>query len=222
MPSRPPGECRELVHEVVRVLGEESGADHYEITLAELADILTAKVQPAARDAGVRFAVELSAEGKLANRHANLVLLILENLLHNAFQVTPRGQRVQLSIAAHGEEVRFEVADAGPGFPPHLLKNLFAVCRSTKGGSGLGLAISRQLAEPPRGATRTQEQHRCGLRLRADFAARLACRRRGRTRGGGRTGRGWFRSTSNRPDGEQGRGLPRELRRTSHLNWELN
>ena len=90
--------------------------------------------------------MELSAEGKLANRHANLVLLILENLLHNAFQVTPRGQRVQLSMAAHGEHVRFEVVDAGPGFPPHLLKNLFAVCRSTKGGSGLGLAISRQLA----------------------------------------------------------------------------
>jgi signal transduction histidine kinase len=135
-----------LVHEVVRVLGEESGADQYEITLAELADILTAKVQPAARDVGVRLVVELSAEGKLANRHANLVLLILENLLQNAFQVTPPGQRVQLSIAAHGEEVRFEVADAGPGFPPHLLKDLFAVCRSTKGGSGLGLAISRQLA----------------------------------------------------------------------------
>ena len=137
---------QKLVHEVVRVLGEESGADHYEITLAELAEILTAKVQPAAREAGVLFVVALSAEGKLANRHANLVLLILENLLHNAFQVTPRGRQVQLSIAPHGEEVTFEVADAGPGFPPHLLKNLFAVCRSTKGGSGLGLAISRQLA----------------------------------------------------------------------------
>ena len=87
---------QKLVHEVVRVLGEESGVDHYEISLAELADILTAKVQPAAQDAGVRFVVELSAEGELANRHANLVLLILENLLHNAFQVTPRGQRVQV------------------------------------------------------------------------------------------------------------------------------
>ena len=137
---------QKLVHEVVRVLGEESGADQYEITLAELVDILTAKVQPTAREAGVSFVVELSAEGKLANRHANLVLLILENLLHNAFQVTPRGQRVQLSLTAHGEDVRFEVADAGSGFPPHLLKNLFSVCRSTKGGSGLGLAISRQLA----------------------------------------------------------------------------
>jgi len=137
---------QKLVHEVVRVLGEESGADHYEISLAELADILTAKVQAAARDAGVHLVVESSAEGELANRHANLVLLILENLLHNAIQVTPRGQRVQLSIAAQGEDISFEVADAGPGFPPHLLKNLFAVCRSTKGGSGLGLAISRQLA----------------------------------------------------------------------------
>jgi signal transduction histidine kinase len=140
------GRMQKLVHEVVRVLGEEGGVDHYEITLAELADILAAKVRSAAQDAGVQFVVELSAEGELANRHANLVLLILENLLHNAFQVTPRGQRVRLSIAARSESVTFAVADAGPGFPPHLLKDLFAVCRSTQGGSGLGLAISRQLA----------------------------------------------------------------------------
>jgi signal transduction histidine kinase len=135
-----------LVQEVVRVLGEQNAADQYEITLGELADILTTKLQPAAQAAGVRFQAHLSTDGKLHNRHANLMLLILENLVHNALQVTPPGQRVQVSFAETAGHITCEVVDSGPGFPPHLLKNLFTVCRSTKGGSGLGLAISHQLA----------------------------------------------------------------------------
>jgi signal transduction histidine kinase len=135
-----------LVHEVVRVLGEETAASQYEITLAELGDLLSARVQAAAQETGVVFAVDISAEGKLANRHANLVVLIIENLVQNALQATPRGQRVQVTVAPKGQDVVCEITDAGPGLAPHLLKTLFAPCRSTKGGSGLGLAISRQLA----------------------------------------------------------------------------
>jgi len=137
---------QKLVHEVVRVLGEENAVDQYEITLSELADVLYAKVQPMAQEAGVPSQVRLSAQGTLGNRAANLVLLILENLVHNALQVTPRGQPVRVSMTTIGDEVVCEVSDAGPGFPTHLLKSVFTPCRSTQGGSGLGLAISRQLA----------------------------------------------------------------------------
>lgn len=136
---------QQLVHDVVRVLGEEHGADHYEITLAELAGILNDKVRPAAERAGVGWETQLTASGHLANRHANLVLLILENLALNALQVTPCGRHVRLSLAPAADGVVCAVADEGPGFPPHLRKSLFAPCRSTKGGSGLGLAISKQL-----------------------------------------------------------------------------
>lgn len=135
-----------LVREVVRVLGEENGTDQYEITLAELAGILSAKLRPATEQAGVPCEVRLSAAGQLANRHANLVLLILENLVQNALQVTPRGRRVNVTLSGGDGAVVCEVRDEGPGFPPHLLPDVFRPCRSTKGGSGLGLAISRQLA----------------------------------------------------------------------------
>ena len=137
---------QKLVHDVVRVLGELDGTDRYEITLAELAGILSEKVQVSTQAFGVACEMKLFAEGTLDNRHANLILLILENLVHNALQVTPRGRRVQVSFAASGNDIVCEVADEGPGFPPHLLKTLFTPCRSTKGGSGLGLAISQQMA----------------------------------------------------------------------------
>ena len=138
---------QQLVHEVVRVLGEETDVSHYEITFAELAEVLSAKIQPVAERAGVSCEVNQLAEGKISNHHANLMLLILENLAHNAIQVTPRGKRVQVSITSTGDDISCAVADEGPGFPPHLRNSLFTPCRSTKGGSGLGLAISRQLAQ---------------------------------------------------------------------------
>jgi signal transduction histidine kinase len=135
-----------LVHEVVRVLSETRGGDHYELTLAELVDVLNGKVHPAVRDAGVHLLTEISTGGSLSNHHANLVLLILENLIHNALKVTPQGQWVRVRFAAQNGDVRCEVADRGPGIPPEVLPRLFTPCRSTQGGSGLGLAISRQLA----------------------------------------------------------------------------
>ena len=137
---------QELVQEVVRVLGEQDSRESYEITLEELAHVLESKVRPLAQDLGVNWEVELSVQGRLANHRANVVLLILENLVSNALQVTPRGKTVRTSFFDDGPSIVCEVADEGPGFPQSALGNLFMPCRSTKGGAGLGLAISKQLA----------------------------------------------------------------------------
>lgn len=135
-----------LVQDIVRILGEAQGSDQYEISFVELADIVAAQARPQAEAAGVRFAAEATAAGQLTNQHANVVLLILENLVANAIQATPSGRQVQLGMRAQEGGVVCEVKDEGPGIPAGLLRVLFTPCRSTKGGSGLGLAISRQLA----------------------------------------------------------------------------
>jgi signal transduction histidine kinase len=134
------------VQEVVRVLGEENGADNYEITFNELAGILSGKIRSAAQAAGVHCEVSSRTDGCLANRHANLVLLILENLARNALQVTPAGRTVKVLFAPGPDGVMCRVTDEGPGFPAELRDRLFTPCRSTKGGNGIGLAISHQLA----------------------------------------------------------------------------
>jgi two-component system phosphate regulon sensor histidine kinase PhoR len=93
------------------------------------------------------LATRSTTQAKLANRTANLTLLILENLVHNAFKVTPAGRavRVEFEPAPEGG-VRCLVADEGPGMPAAMIPRLFMPCPSTHGGSGLGLAISKQLA----------------------------------------------------------------------------
>jgi signal transduction histidine kinase len=137
---------RRLVHEVVRVLGEETGGDRYEMSLEECGKVLAGKVQPVAREFGVVCEIVVLSRRRLANHPANIVLLILDNLINNSLQVTAPGKKARVTIRDGEEGVVCEVADEGPGFPEALTRTPFAPCRSTKGGAGLGLAISQQLA----------------------------------------------------------------------------
>jgi len=137
---------QQLVHDVVRVLGEERGGDQYQVSLGDLVSVLNHKLQGTVRDSGANLVTEINTTAEISNRHANLVLLILENLIHNALQVTPKGKSVVLRFAPQPEGIRCEVEDCGPGIPAGIAPVLFTPCRSTQGGSGLGLAISKQLA----------------------------------------------------------------------------
>jgi signal transduction histidine kinase len=138
---------QQLVDEVVRVLGEERVGEQYELSITELADVLRHKLAAAAETAGVELAVRAHTRASLNNRTANLTLLILENLVHNALKVSPSNSIVRVEFnAAEGGGVMCSIADEGPGLPPEVMPRLFTPCRSTHGGSGLGLAISRQLA----------------------------------------------------------------------------
>ncbi|MEI2723108.1 MAG: HAMP domain-containing sensor histidine kinase [Verrucomicrobiota bacterium] len=137
---------QQLVHDVVRVLGEERGGDQYQITLAELVEVMNGKLGSVVAESGVHLVTVLDAQGELSNRHANLILLVMENLIHNALKVTPRGGKVCVRLIGDGDSVCCEVADEGSGISNQVLLRLFTPCHSTHGGSGLGLAISKQLA----------------------------------------------------------------------------
>jgi len=136
-----------LIARVVRVLEEQQTVEDFEVARDELAEIISNKLLPATKLAGVRLTVESAGDGVLSNRDASLVMLIIENLVQNAIDETPSGKTVSLRLGWEGGQFVFQVRDQGPGFPAALKERLFAPCRSTKaGGSGIGLAISRQLA----------------------------------------------------------------------------
>jgi signal transduction histidine kinase len=136
-----------MISDIVRVLNEHDGLSRYEVTLTELMQMISARTLPAAREARVDLRVESNAEGILVSRDANLILLILENLIHNAIHASPAGGTVTIRAIEDAGAVVCEVRDQGPGFPEPLRSSLFVPCRSSKeGGSGIGLAISKQLA----------------------------------------------------------------------------
>ncbi|MBI4658077.1 MAG: HAMP domain-containing histidine kinase [Verrucomicrobia bacterium] len=137
-----------LVNEVVRILREQNDTVRYEVTLGEIVQMVGSKMAPLSEVTGVHFQTRLRAQGALTNRDANLIILILENLIQNAIQATPRGKTTSLIIHSGGDQVICEVQDEGPGLPEHCRSNLFKPCQSSKEqGSGIGLTISKQLAK---------------------------------------------------------------------------
>ncbi len=95
---------------------------------------------------------------------------VLINLLGNAVKYNRRGGEVRLLAATHGERIRIDVSDTGPGLDAAACARLFrpferlGAERTAVEGTGIGLAISRRLAqamggelgvtsEPGRGST---------------------------------------------------------------------
>ncbi|PZV07454.1 MAG: hybrid sensor histidine kinase/response regulator [Leptolyngbya sp.] len=85
---------------------------------------------------------------------ANLLRLILSNLLHNAIKYSPVGGRIQFdySYSADGQTVIFRVQDQGLGIPQSEQAQLFeSFFRASNAqsiqGTGLGLAIVKRCVE---------------------------------------------------------------------------
>lgn len=151
-----------LVEHTLEVLADAQAQSAYTVTASELAEQLRARVARLAHSRQVTLVVESDHSDTLSSRAANLISLILVNLVENALQATPAGKQVRLVLKAEPDRLRWQVQDQGPGFPAHLRPSLFLPCKSTReGGSGLGLAICKQLAnhlgatleltEPPEG-----------------------------------------------------------------------
>lgn len=79
---------------------------------------------------------------------------VVLNLVLNALDVTPRGGRVRLRLAAAGDRAELRVEDEGPGVPEALRERVFEAFYSSKPGApgGLGLAITRRIVEEAGGS----------------------------------------------------------------------
>jgi signal transduction histidine kinase len=137
-----------LINRVVRVLQEQQTGAEYEISIAELVRMLVQTAKTLADSTGVRLETKILFDRMLSNRDADLILLILENLVQNGIEATPPGKSVEVCVTGDSGTIIFEVCDQGSGLPPGVDARLFTPCTSAKkGGGGIGLAISKQLAQ---------------------------------------------------------------------------
>lgn len=136
-----------MIAEIVRVLREEEGGVRYELALGEVAELLRSRLATKASAQGVEFRLAHSGARTFSNRDANLIALIVGNLVDNALRAAGSGGKVGVEIAHLEGETRLQVVDTGTGLPEHVQSRLFEAVQTTReGGSGLGLAISKQLA----------------------------------------------------------------------------
>ncbi|MDZ4169219.1 MAG: ATP-binding protein [Coriobacteriia bacterium] len=105
-----------------------------------------------AEQAGVALVTDTAADLSV-DADRDRVVQVLLSFTDNALKHSPRGTRVTLSARALGENVRFEVADQGPGISPDEAARVFErfyradTSRSGGGGTGLGLAIAKEIVE---------------------------------------------------------------------------
>jgi signal transduction histidine kinase len=138
---------QKLIQEIVKLLQEEKTTEKYELSINELLSLLHEKLEPECEKAEITFKTEGSMRGTLMNRDANIIMLLITNLVHNAAQATPKGGEICVMVSDKDGDAIFDIRDTGPGLPEHIRATLFTPSRSTKaGGTGLGLAISKQLA----------------------------------------------------------------------------
>jgi signal transduction histidine kinase len=145
-----------LIDDVLDMSRVESGKVRIErddVDLPRLLDEIRSSLAPLADGRGVKLTV-LSTTPTLHTDRQRL-RQVLANLVSNAAKFAR--STVMVVVERHGDDLRFDVVDDGPGIDPEVLPQLFqpfARSADSEGGTGLGLALSREFA------------HRLGGRLR--------------------------------------------------------
>lgn len=135
------------------------------IDLAELVKSRAEAWDAYAGERGVRVVAE-SAGKPIARAGRSRVEQIVDNLLSNALEVSPRGASVRLLAESGREGMRLRVVDEGPGMT--AVERGRAFDRFWRGkhdgaGSGLGLAIVKRLAEADDGTVELREAEGGGI-----------------------------------------------------------
>lgn len=118
-----------------------------------------------------QLAVSCSAPGEpiTVASDRERILQVFANLIGNAIKFTPKGGQIQLLACLEQNEVRFTVADTGPGIPPEHLDHVFDrywQAKSTaKLGAGLGLSIAKGIVEAHGGRIWVESPEKSGAQF---------------------------------------------------------
>jgi signal transduction histidine kinase len=167
-----------IVNDILWASRLESGAMHTTIQVCDGADLARGIVE-AARSyvpPNVTLAFEAPDDLPALAADPDKVRQVLSNLVENAVKYSPEGGTVTVSLAQHGDRLRFTVEDEGLGVPPEEQRRIFEkfyrldpqLSRGV-GGTGLGLYISRELLERMGGRIWVESDGRRGSRFVAEL-----------------------------------------------------
>jgi PAS domain S-box-containing protein len=149
-----------LINDILDLEKIEAGKIELKLTRLDAGQLIRTAlegIRGVAEGASIELRGEAAAEAIFTGDHDRL-LQVLTNLVSNAIKFSPPRGAVAVRAETAGANVRFAVADAGPGIPEHQRSLLFrkfqqldASDARRRGGSGLGLAISKAIVEQHRG-----------------------------------------------------------------------
>lgn len=146
-----------LIVDLLRLARIEAGTDVFEIQKLSANKIITQACDEhlaVAKSKDVALIMDPAGDSVRLKADPDGLRTILDNLLDNAINYTPRGGRVTVRWGRRDDSAYIEVADTGIGIPPEHLSRVFQrfhrvdKARSRDaGGTGLGLAIVKHLVQ---------------------------------------------------------------------------
>lgn len=156
--------------EAERLNSRHAPLNRTQVQVRELVDQLIEDYFERDRD---RLDVEFSDESIVANLDDARLILLLKNLLSNAFRYSdPDSGPVKLSVSRELNELVIQVEDRGPGFSKEQVGKIGepffrgdpSRTRDT-GGTGLGLYLVKLVTDAHDGSLRLDEEYTDGARL---------------------------------------------------------
>ncbi|MET0790660.1 MAG: ATP-binding protein, partial [Polyangiaceae bacterium] len=140
--------------DVSRVVSGNLHVDEGRVDLRGIVEAALDAARPVATESGLELTATLPDGPLSTTGDATRLQQVVGNILGNALKFTPKGGHVALSLEVHGQLVRLEITDDGPGIAPEFLPVMFdrfkqadnGVHRAQR-GLGLGLAIVKHLVE---------------------------------------------------------------------------
>ena len=139
--------CRRILADLARSPEEDGGAPYQSLPISALVE--TAALSHDRRVRLIFATAQGAEEDEPLVRRSPEIVHGLNNLIQNALQFARR--EVSVTTSWDTAAITVEVADDGPGFPPHLLGRLGEPYLSTRAGAsdhmGLGIFIAQSLLE---------------------------------------------------------------------------
>jgi len=127
---------------------------------------------PLAEGGGVGLVADIADDLPLLALDPARMLQVLQNLIDNAIQHSPRGGQVVVRAAAvpapppNSPGIELSVADQGPGIRPEDMVNIFEpFFTRRRGGTGLGLSIVQRIVEQHGGEVEAQNRETGGAMM---------------------------------------------------------
>ncbi|GMU20016.1 MAG: hypothetical protein AMXMBFR13_01170 [Phycisphaerae bacterium] len=137
-----------------RIISGKIRLEVQQVDLEEVVKAAAASVRHSAEAKGISMQVLLDPLAGAVRGDPGRLQQCFWNLLSNAIKFTPRGGKIQVSMARVNSHVEVCIADNGQGIKPEFLPHLFERFRQADasttrrhGGLGLGLSIVKQLVE---------------------------------------------------------------------------
>jgi signal transduction histidine kinase/CheY-like chemotaxis protein len=140
--------------DVSRIVTGKMGLTLAPVELGPLLDAALIAVAAAAEIKGVALRADVGAPSAFVRADASRLQQVVWNLVSNAIKFTPRGGRVDVSLAAREGAFEIVVSDTGQGMDPAFVPCVFERFRQADasasrrhGGLGLGLSIVKHLVD---------------------------------------------------------------------------